>query len=66
MRSLQSRILVLFLALLLAVLGVPWRRCAAPPTADAERIGDELLHGRDVFRDKLVSRQRGLWQVAET
>jgi diguanylate cyclase (GGDEF)-like protein len=66
-RSLQSRILVVFLALLLAVLGVTVytvRRATYRQTL--ARIEDELLHGREVFRDKLVSRQRGLWQVAET
>ncbi|HXT21267.1 MAG TPA: diguanylate cyclase, partial [Thermoanaerobaculia bacterium] len=67
MRSLQSRILVVFLALLLAVLGVTiftvWRATYRQTVA---RIRDELLHGREVFRDKLVSRQRSLWQVAET
>ncbi len=67
MRSLQSRILVVFLALLLAVLGVTVftvRRATYRQTLS--RIEDELLHGRDVFNDKLVSRQRALWQVAET
>jgi diguanylate cyclase (GGDEF)-like protein len=67
MRSLQSRILVVFLALLLAVLGVTVftvRRATYRQTL--ARIEDELLHGRDVFNDKLVSRQRALWQVAET
>ena len=67
MRSLQSRILVVFLALLLAVLGVTVytvRRATYRQTL--ARIRDELLHGREVFRDKLVSRQRSLWQVAET
>ncbi|HET9765436.1 MAG TPA: EAL domain-containing protein [Thermoanaerobaculia bacterium] len=67
MRSLQSRILVVFLALLLAVLGVTVftvRRATYRQTL--ARIQDELLHGRDVFNDKLVSRQRALWQVAET
>ncbi len=67
MASLQSRILVFFLALLLAVLGVTVatvRRATYRQTV--ERIEDELLHGRDVFADKLASRQRALWQVAET
>ncbi len=67
MRSLQSRILVVFLALLLAVLGVTIytvRRATYRQTL--VRIRGELLHGRDVFNDKLVSRQRSLWQVAET
>jgi len=67
MRSLQSRILVLSLSLLLAVLGVTITtvRRAAYRQALA-RVQDELLHGRDVFHDKLVARQQGLWQVAET
>ncbi len=67
MRSLQTRILVLVLALLLAVLGVTVatvRRAAYRQTL--ARVQDELLHGREVFQDKLTSRQRSLWQVAET
>jgi diguanylate cyclase (GGDEF)-like protein len=67
MRSLQSRILVLFLALLLAVLGVTVATVQrATYRQTLARIQDELVHGREVFRDKLVSRQRSLWQVAET
>ena len=67
MASLQTRILVFFLALLLAVLGVTVatvRRATYRQTV--LRIHNELLHGRDVFADKLASRQRALWQVAET
>jgi diguanylate cyclase (GGDEF)-like protein len=66
-RSLQSRILVLFVALLLGVLGVTvWAVRNAAYGQTVSRVRDELVHGREVFRDKLLSRQRALWQVAET
>src|SRR6186997_172456 len=67
MRSLQARILVLFVALLLAVLGVTvitLQRATYQQTL--ERVRGELGQGREVVQDKLLARQHTLWQAAET
>src|SRR5215212_2537722 len=66
MRSLQARILVFFVALLLAVLGITvitLQRATYAHTLD--RVREELGQGRVVVRDKLLARQRALAQSGE-
>jgi diguanylate cyclase (GGDEF)-like protein len=66
-RTLQSRILALALGLLVAVLAVTLINVQRATRRHAgERVADELAVGLAVVRDKLATRQRSLWETADT
>src|SRR6476469_519173 len=64
---LQSRILLLFLASLLAVLGVTLVTVSQVTYRHTlDRAEEELLYARRIFADKLAARQQGLIDAGRT